>query len=71
MTRLRLRFLCADCGKLRAVLGRSEVSRADIRLACGHERPFALLPSHGISVEDLDTPDGLRLFPFQPDEASQ
>lgn len=69
--RLRLRFLCPDCGKLRRVLGRSEVMPAHIRLACGHERTFALLPSHGISLEDLKTEDGLRLFPFQPDEASQ
>jgi hypothetical protein len=62
MTRRADRYLCPTCLELQPVKA-SEPSSASVTLGCGHQRPFALLPSQGVSVEHLDTPLGERLFP--------
>jgi hypothetical protein len=55
------RMLCPECGELVPV---QTVRDNRAILKCGHERTTALLPAKGISLETLNTPDGMRLFPF-------
>jgi hypothetical protein len=42
------------------------VNQPTIRLACGHQRTTGLLPAKGISIEQMETRVGRRLFP--PDD---
>jgi hypothetical protein len=57
---MRRAMLCPECNELVAV---KKIDQSNAHLACGHARTKGLLPAKGISIEHLDTPDGLRLFP--------
>jgi hypothetical protein len=59
----RSRLLCPECNELKSV---TDVN-ASISLECGHTRP-EVLPAKGISLEQLNTKAGRKLFPVVWDD---
>jgi len=59
---MRKAMLCPDCGRLVNV----KAIDSRVTLACGHIRPFGLLPAKGVSLEDViaNNDDAIRLFPL-------
>jgi hypothetical protein len=62
------KFLCMDCGTVERIVTHTQER---VFLVCDHDRPAGLLPKlslASISLEDLDTPAGMLLFPAQAKE---
>lgn len=58
----RRRMLCPTCRTLENV---TKIEGDCVHLGCGDTRTYGLLPSTGVSLEDiiLGTDDSIRLFP--------